>query len=225
MDPLYSKAAKSGVFGALLFAALVFIPAGTIYYRQGWAFLAVFMSSMTAFTVYLALYDKPLLERRIKAGPWHEKEWSQKIIVSLIFLGFFSLIVVSALDVRFGWSAVPAYVSLIGDGLIVLSFLFIFWVIRVNSFAASTIQVAEGQKVISTGPYAYVRHPMYAGALLLLIGMPLSLGSSWALLLIVPFTPVLVWRILDEERFLLRNLPGYAEYAGTVRYRLIPYVW
>jgi protein-S-isoprenylcysteine O-methyltransferase Ste14 len=183
------------------------------------------MSSTTAFTVYLALYDKPLLGRRIKAGPWHEKEWSQKIIVSLIFLGFFSLIVVSALDVRFGWSAVPPYVSLIGDALIVLSFLFIFWVIRVNSFAASTIQVAEGQKVISTGPYAYVRHPMYAAALLLLIGMPLSLGSSWALLLIVPFAPVLVWRILDEERFLRRNLPGYAEYVGAVRYRLIPYVW
>src|SRR5258708_25663874 len=105
MDPLYSQAAKSGVFGALLFAALVFIPAGTIYYWQGWAFLAVFMSSTTAFTVYLALYDKPLLERRIKAGPWHEKEWPQKIIVSLVFLGFFSLTVPSPLAVPFGWSA------------------------------------------------------------------------------------------------------------------------
>src|SRR5260370_36043567 len=115
MDPIFSQAAKSGVFGALLFAALVFIPAGTIYYWQGWAFLAVFMSSTTAFTVYLALYDKPLLERRIKAGPWHGKEWSQKILVSLVFLGVFCLIVASALDVRFGWSAVPAYVSLIGD--------------------------------------------------------------------------------------------------------------
>ena len=225
MDPLYSQAVKSGVFGALFFATIIFVPAGTICYWQGWAFLAVFAASTTAFTVYLALYDKPLLERRIKAGPWHEKEWSQKIIVSLVFLGFYCLIVVSALDVRFGWSAVPAYISVIGEALIVLSFLFIFWVIKVNSFAASTIQVAEGQKVISTGPYANVRHPMYTGAFLLLICMPLSLGSWWALLLIVPFTPVLVWRILDEERFLRRNLPGYAEYAGTVRYRLLPYVW
>ena len=101
MDPLYSQAVKSGVFGALFFAALIFVPAGTIYYWQGWAFLAVFAASTTALTVYLALYDKPLLERRIKAGPWHEKEWSQKIIVSLVFLGFFSLIIASALDVRF----------------------------------------------------------------------------------------------------------------------------
>jgi protein-S-isoprenylcysteine O-methyltransferase Ste14 len=224
-DPLYSQAVKSGVFGFLLFAALIFVPAGTIYYWQGWAFLAVFAASSTAFTVYLALYDKPLLERRIKAGPWHETEWSQKIIVSLVFLGFFSLTAVSAIDVRFGWSSVPAYVSLIGDALIVLSFLFIFWVIKVNSFAASTIQVEDDQKVISSGPYAYVRHPMYAGALLLLVGMPLSLGSWWTLLLIFPFTPVLAWRILDEERFLRRNLPGYTEYTDTVRYRLIPYAW
>src|SRR5215813_7326667 len=144
MDPLYSQAVKSGVFGAL-FAALIFVPAGTIYYWQGWAFLTVFAASTAAFTVYLALYDKPLLERRIKAGPWHEKEWSQKIIVSLVFLGFFSLIIASALDVRFGWSAVRAYISLIGEALIVLSFLFIFWVIKVNSFAASTIQVTEDQ--------------------------------------------------------------------------------
>jgi len=225
MDPLYWQAVKSGIFGALLFAALVFVPAGTLNYWQGWAFLAVVSASSTAFTVYLAMFDKPLLERRIKAGPWCEKESSQKIIVSLVFLGFFSLVAVSALDVRFGWSSMPAYVSIIGEMLIVLSFLFMFWVIKVNSFAASTIQVVEDQKVISTGPYAHVRHPMYSGALLLLIGMPLALGSWWALILIVPFTPVLVWRTLDEERFLGRNLRGYSEYTGTVRYRLIPYVW
>src|SRR5215472_6736572 len=197
MDSLYSQAVKSGVFGALFFAALIFVPAGTICYWQGWAFLAVFASSTTAFTIYLALFDKPLLERRIKAGPWHEKESSQKIIVSLVFLGFFSLVTVSALDVRLGWSAVPAHVSIISEVLIVLSFLLMFWVIKVNSFAASTIQVVEDQKVISTGPYAHVRHPMYSGALLLLIGMPLALGSLWALILFVPFTMVLAWRILD----------------------------
>jgi protein-S-isoprenylcysteine O-methyltransferase Ste14 len=225
MDPLYLQALKSGILGVLLFAALIFVPAGTLDYRQGWVFLAVFAASTTAFTVYLALFDKPLLERRIKAGPWHEQESSQKIIVSLVLVGFFSLIVGSALDVRFGWSSMPGYVSLIGEALIVLSFLFIFWVIKVNSFAASTIQVAEDQRVISTGPYAYVRHPMYAGALPLLVGMPLALGSWWALILVAPFISVLVWRILDEERFLFRNLPGYAEYAGTMRYRLIPYVW
>jgi protein-S-isoprenylcysteine O-methyltransferase Ste14 len=225
MDPLYWQAVRSGIFGLLLFAALIFVPAGTVHYWQGWAFLAVFAATTIAFTLYLALYDKPLLERRIKAGPWHETESSQKIIVSLVLLGFFSLIVVSALDVRFGWSSMPAYVSLIGEALIVLSFLFIFWVVKVNSFAASTIQVTEDQKVVSTGPYAYVRHPMYSGALVLLISIPLSLGSWWALLLIVPFMPVLAWRVLDEERFLRQNLAGYVEYVGKVRYRLIPSVW
>jgi len=225
MDPLYVQAVKSGIFGILLFAALIFVPAGTLNYWQGWLFLAVFAASTTAFTVYLALFDRPLLERRIKAGPWYEKESSQKIIVSLVFLGFFSLIVVSALDIRFGWSSVPTSVSLIGEALVVLSFLFIFWVVKVNSFAASTIQVAEDQRVISTGPYAHIRHPMYSGAILLLVGMPLALGSWWALIVIAPFMPVLVWRILDEERFLRRNLSGYAEYASTVRYRLIPHMW
>jgi protein-S-isoprenylcysteine O-methyltransferase Ste14 len=225
MDPLYLQAVKSGVFGLLLFAVLIFVPAGTLNYWQGWTFLAVFTATTTAFTTYLALYDKPLLERRMKAGPWHETESSQKIIVSLVFLGFFSLIAVSALDVRFGWSSVPAYIALIGEALIVVSFLFIFWVVKVNSFAASTIQVTEDQTVISTGPYAYVRHPMYSGALLLLIGMPLALGSWWALLLIVPLMPVLVWRILDEERFLRAHLPGYVEYAYKVQYRLVPSVW
>src|SRR5215831_9850499 len=123
MDPLYLQAVKSGIFGTLLFAALIFVPAGTLNYWQGWLFLAVFAASTTAFTVYLALFDKPLLERRMKAGPWHEKESSQKIIVSLVFLGFFSLVTVSALDVRLGWSAVPAHVSIISEVLIVLSFL------------------------------------------------------------------------------------------------------
>jgi len=225
MDALYVQAVKSGIFGILLFAALIFVPAGTLNYWQGWLFLAVFAASTTAFTVYLALFDKPLLERRMKAGPWHEQESSQKIIVSLVFVGFFSLIAVSALDVRFGWSRLPAFISLIGEALIVSSFLFIFWVVRVNSFAASTIQVTEDQKVVSTGPYAHIRHPMYSGALLLLVGIPLALGSWWALILIAPVMPVLIWRILDEERFLLRNLPGYAEYASTMRYRLIPHVW
>jgi protein-S-isoprenylcysteine O-methyltransferase Ste14 len=113
-------------------------------------------------------------------------------------------------------------VSLLGDSLIALAFLVIFFVMKENSYAASTIQVAEGQKVISTGPYAVVRHPMYAGALLLLIGMPLALGSWYGLLGIFLFLPVLIWRLLDEEQFLSRNLPGYLEYKAKVRWRLIP---
>ena len=135
------------------------------------------------------------------------------------------LIVVSAFDYRYAWSPVAPAVSILGDVVIVLSFLFTFWVIRVNSFAASNIRVEKDQRVIDTGPYAHVRHPMYAGAIWLFVGMPLALGSWWPLALILPFVPVLLWRLLDEERILQRDLPGYTEYMRRVRARLIPFVW
>jgi protein-S-isoprenylcysteine O-methyltransferase Ste14 len=225
MDPLYRQSLVRGILGTIFFIALVFGSAGTFLYWQGWLFLAVFAASTTAFTIYLALYDRPLLERRLKAGPQYEKERSQKIIVSLIFLSFFALIVLPAFDHRYGWSRVSWPVAILGDALIVLSFLFIFWVIRVNSYAASNIRVETDQKVIDTGPYAYVRHPMYAGALWLMIGTPLALGAWWWTLLVIPFSVVLVWRLVDEERILRRDLRGYTEYTRRVRYRLIPYVW
>ena len=225
MNSLYRQALIQSVFGLLFFIGLIFLPAGTWNYWQGWVFLAVFAVSATGFTVYLALYDKPLLERRLKAGPWHEKERSQKIIVSLVFAAFFALIVLPALDYRYGLSPVPSWVSLVGNILVVLSFLAIFWVVRTNSWAASNIRVEADQKVIDTGPYAYVRHPMYAAAIWLLAAIPLALGSWWSTALLVPFFLILLWRILDEERILLRDLPGYAEYTRRVTYRLVPHVW
>src|SRR5215510_11350655 len=222
MDSLYRQAIVQGVFGPILFVALIFWPAGTFAYWQGWLFLGIFAASSVGFTVYLAIYDKPLLERRMKAGPQHERERSQKIIVSLVYLAFFASIVLPALDYRYAWSPVAPWVSILGDVVILLSFLFLFWVIRVNSFAASNIRVEEGQPVIDTGPYAYVRHPMYASAFWLLVGIPLALGSWWGLGLIVPFLPVLLWRLLDEEKILNAQLRGYTEYTQRVRYRLIP---
>jgi protein-S-isoprenylcysteine O-methyltransferase Ste14 len=135
------------------------------------------------------------------------------------------LLVFPALDHQFGWSPVPPYVSVAGDALVALGFLFIFFVFAENSYGASTIQVAEGQRVISTGPYALVRHPMYAGALVMLIGIPLALDSWWGLVVLLFMTPVLVWRLLDEEKFLSRNLPGYVEYQRKVQYRLVPFIW
>ena len=214
-----------GVLGTCLFVVLIFGTAGTFDYWQGWLFLGVFAVSTVSFTLYMAFYDRPLLERRLKAGPQHEQERSQKIIVSLIFLAFFASIVLPVLDYRYEWSPVAPWVSILGDVLIVLSFLFIFWVTRTNSFAASNIRVEKDQSVIDTGPYAYVRHPMYAGAIWLIGGMPLALGSWWSLVLILPFLPVLLWRLLDEERILRRDLPGYPEYMRRVRSRLIPFVW
>jgi protein-S-isoprenylcysteine O-methyltransferase Ste14 len=225
MNSLMTKAIVQGVCGLAFFAALVYFSAGTWDYWQGWLFLGVFTASTVGFTVYLMRYDRPLLERRMNAGPWKENETSQKIIVSLIIISFLLFIVLPILDYRHGLSPVPAWVSIVGNIIIALSFLFIFWVVRVNSFAAANIAVAPDQKVISTGPYAYVRHPMYAGTLWLFVGIPLALGSWWTIALIIPFFPVLLWRLLDEERILRRDLPGYTEYTQYVRFRLVPFVW
>jgi len=222
MKDLHARTIRAGVRGFVVLAILIFLPAGTLRYWQGWAFLATFTVCSTALTVYMALYDEKLLERRLRAGPAAETETSQKIIMALVMLGFATFLVFPTLDHRFGWSPVPLYVSIIGDGLIALGYLFIFFVLRENSYAASTIQIADDQKVISTGPYALVRHPMYAGALLLLLGMPLALDSWYGLLGILVIVPALIWRLKDEERFLTRNLPGYAEYTSNVRWRLIP---
>src|SRR5262249_24380875 len=140
-------------------------------------------------------------------------------------ISFILLLVVPALDYRFGWSDVPTSVVVAGEVLFAVGFYFIFLVYRENTFASATIEIAENQRVISSGPYAIVRHPMYASALLYLIGTPLALGSYWGLVPLAVMLPFLVWRLLDEERFLAKNLPGYTEYQATVRCRLIPLVW
>jgi protein-S-isoprenylcysteine O-methyltransferase Ste14 len=225
MQTLCVRAFRSSLLGTLMMAALLFLPAGTLDYWQAWVFMFVFVSASGAVTVYLAIHDPRLLERRMRAGPAAEKERSQKFIMSLAMTGFIGLLAIPAFDHRFGWSRVPAYVCLIGDALIVIGFLLVFFVIKVNTYAASTIQVAEDQKVISTGPYALVRHPMYAGSFPILIGTPLALGSWWGLSALIVIVPALIWRLLDEENFLKKNLPGYTEYTGKVRYRLVPYVW
>ena len=225
MDPLHRQAIVQGLFGTALFVVLIFWPAGTFDYWQGWLFLGAFAASSVGFTVYLAIYDRPLLERRMKAGPQYEQARSQKIIVLLIALAFCVSVVLPVLDHRYAWSPVGAWVSILGDVMIVLSYLFIFRAIRVNSFAASNVRVEKDQRVIDAGPYARVRHPMYAAAIWLFVGMPLALGSWWSLGLIVVLLPVLMWRLLDEEKILESDLPGYSDYMRRVRFRLIPFVW
>ena len=225
MNPFYRQAIAQSVFGFGFFIALIFLTAGTWDYWRGWLFLAVFAASTAGFTLYLAIFDKPLLERRLRAGPWHEQRRSQQVIVSLVYVAFFAFLILPILDYRHGLSRVSPWVSVVGNALIVLSFLAIFRVVRVNSWAASNVRVEAGQQVIDTGPYAHVRHPMYASAIWLFVGIPLALGSWWTLALLVPFLPVLLWRLLDEEKLLARELPGYTEYMRRVRYRLIPHVW
>ena len=215
--------ANLSTFAILL--ACLFIPAGTLSYWQAWVFLAVFAVSSQALGIYFLAHDRKLIERRMKIGPVAEQRPVQKIISALFMLGFVGFLVLPAFDHRFGWSPVAPVLSILANAIIVLSFVLFFLVMQSNSYAASTIQVEEGQPVVSTGPYAYVRHPMYSGALLLLAAMPLALGSWLSVLLLVPFFPVLAWRILDEEDFLRQNLPGYDEYMRRVQYRLVPQVW
>jgi protein-S-isoprenylcysteine O-methyltransferase Ste14 len=211
--------------GVVALAALLLLPAGTLDYWQAWVFIVVFLGAANAIGAYLALKDPALLERRKRIGPTAEQGTAQRIIISVGILSFLGVLVFSALDQRFGWSTVPPYVSVVGDVLVALGLFIDLLVFRENTYGGSSIRVVEGQQVISTGPYAIVRHPMYAGVLIMMVGIPLALGSWWGLLLVAVTAPVLIWRILDEEKVLQQELPGYTEYMHDVRYRLAPSVW
>ena len=204
---------------------LIFVPAGTLRYWQGWVYVVVFAICCGAYTVYLAKHDPALLKRRTEVGVSHERELTQKLVIALFFAAYIALVALPPLDVRFGWSSMPWQVSIVGDALVVFSFYLFYLVSKVNTYAAANVRVEEGQEVISTGAYEFVRHPMYFGALFLLVGTPVALGSWWTLLLFPVFVPLLVARILNEEGVLRRDLPGYVEYMQKVRYRLIPGVW
>jgi protein-S-isoprenylcysteine O-methyltransferase Ste14 len=209
----------AGVMCALLFGT-----AGTTQYWQAWVYVSIFLGASALTTFYLTKKDRALLARRMRGGPMFEKEGTQRIIMVFTSLGFIALLVVPALDHRFGWSAVAVWAVVLGDVLVAIGFYLIFLVYRENSFTAATIEVAPGQKVIATGPYAVVRHPMYASGSLYVLGTPLALGSYWGFLAFAAMTPFLLWRLLDEERILARDLPGYAEYRKRVRHRLVPMV-
>jgi protein-S-isoprenylcysteine O-methyltransferase Ste14 len=210
---------------AILMGLLLFIPAGTARYWQGWSYLAVFFGAAILLTLYLAKNDPALLQRRLRGGPTAEKEASQKIIMSFASLGFIAMLVLPALDFRFKWSSVPLYLVIAGDLLMALGYYIVFRVYRESSFTSATIEVAADQRVISTGPYAVVRHPMYAGSFLYLAATPLALGSYWGLLPLLVIMPSVIWRLFDEERFLSKNLPQYAAYCAKLRWRLIPGVF
>jgi protein-S-isoprenylcysteine O-methyltransferase Ste14 len=206
-------------------AAIIFLPAGTLDYWQGWVYLGIFVACCALITAALLKLDPALVARRLEVGPKAEHEPAQKRIQWVASLCLLALYIVSALDHGQGWSVVPTSVVLIGDLLTVLGFAAMYRVFRENSYAAAIVTVEAGQRVISTGPYAWVRHPMYAGALLLFLGTPLALGSWWGLAVYIPSVAILVARLRDEEQFLTRNLPGYDDYCRRVRFRLMPGVW
>jgi protein-S-isoprenylcysteine O-methyltransferase Ste14 len=210
---------------ASVMCALLFGTAGTTRYWQAWVYLGIYVAAAIPTMRYLVRRDPALLERRMRGGPMFETERTQRIIMTFTSLGFIALLVVPALDRRFGWSSVPVWAVVLGDVLVATGYCFILLVYRVNSYTASTIQVVPGQAVISTGPYAIVRHPMYASGSLYIFGTPLALGSYWGFVAIAAMMPFLLWRLLDEERILTRDLPGYAEYRQRVRHRLVPLIW
>jgi protein-S-isoprenylcysteine O-methyltransferase Ste14 len=225
MKKLIIPTLRTFLIGAVVLGILLFLPAWTLNYWQAWVFIVVFLLSANAIGVFLSLKDPALLERRKQVGPKAEQSPLQKIIMTIALISLTGLLVFSALDHRFGWSVMPLFVPIVGEVLIVLGFMINYFVFKENTFGASNITTEATQKVITSGPYAYLRHPMYAGVLVLLSGVPLALGSYWGLLVLAVAIPGLIVRILDEEKLLKKELPGYSEYMQKVKYRLIPLIW
>ncbi len=209
----------------LVMGLLLFLPADTIDYWQAWVYLTIVVSASTLMTAYLMRKDPALLRRRSSGGPLSEKRVAQKIAMLIVSVGFFGTLVLPALDHRFGWSHVPLYATVAGDVLLALGYYVVFRVAKENTFASAKIELSQDQEVISTGPYALVRHPMYSGLLLTFFGTPLALGSYRGLLASALTTFAFIWRLFDEERFLAESLSGYVEYCHQVRWRLLPGVF
>jgi len=222
---LLARALAGLTFLLVAIAAAVFISAGTLDYWQAWTFLGVFGTCVLAITIDLARRDPALLERRVKAGPLAEPSVIQTIVQSIASFAFLGLFAVAGLDHRFGWSHVPAVIAIAGNALVAVGLAIVVFVFRANTYTSAVIAIAEQQRVVSTGPYAVVRHPMYAGAGIMLVGSALALASWWAACAVVLLLAVIVWRLLDEERVLATELAGYAEYRERVRWRLVPFVW
>lgn len=219
------KAASSSVFGLIVLGVLLFLPAGTINYWQAWVFVATTLAATILPTLYIARTNPAALQRRMHAGPKAETRGIQKIAIVGAMLAILLMLTLSAYDHRMGWSHPPGWVCLLGDLLVACGLGIAMLVIIQNGYAAATVTVETGQHVVSGGLYKLVRHPMYVGNVVMMIGVPLALGSYWGLLLVLPGIVVLVVRIRDEEQLLAEQLAGYREYTQQVRYRLLPYVW
>ncbi|QLL09932.1 isoprenylcysteine carboxylmethyltransferase family protein [Mycobacterium vicinigordonae] len=206
------------------FALLIFLPAGTLNYWQAWVFLTVSLSTWIP-GFYLLAKNPGALERRMRGGPAAETRAVQKLVMAAIWLSLVAGIVLSALDHRFGWSHVPDAVCVLGNLVVAAGLSVATLVLIQNNYAAATVRVEPGQQVVSTGLYRLVRHPMYTGNVILMVGVPLALGSYWGLVFVIPVLIVLTLRIRDEEKLLRLELAGYDEYTRKVRYRLLPHMW
>lgn len=210
------------LMGILLVGALLFLPAGSLLYPNAWLFLGLLFLPMLALGVVLLIKAPALLEKRLNAK---EKEGTQKGVVAISALLFLIGFAVAGLDFRFGWSQMPLWVVAVASVVLLVSYGLYAEVMRENAYLSRTIEVQEGQRVVDTGLYGIVRHPMYAVTLWLFLAIPVVLGSWWALLCFLPYVPVIIVRICNEEKVLTAGLAGYSEYKKRVKYRLIPFVW
>ena len=210
------------ISGVIMFALMFFLPAGTWSYWQAWMYIGVLIIPMLFVLAYFMKRDPELLERRMKM---REERGQQRRIIGVSVLFFILGYLLPGFDIRYGWSNMPAWVSIAAAVVMFLSYLLVFRTMQVNSYLSRIIEVAENQKVIDTDVYGVVRHPMYVGMVVLYVVSPIVLGSWWAVIPALVIIPVIVARILDEEKALENELAGYKEYKQKVKYRLIPFVW
>ena len=219
------KGVVSAALGLVAFGLMLFLPAGTFHYWQAWVFLAVFAFYTWIPSVYLVRKNPAALERRMHAGPLAETRTLQQIVSTVVFICFPAMLVVSALDHRFGRSPVPTTVTVVSDILVAVGLGVAMLVVAQNGYAAANITVESGQTLVSTRLYGLVRHPMYSGSVIMMVGVPLALDSYWGLVFVIPALVALALRIRDEEELLQQQLSGYSEYEQQVHYRLVPFVW
>jgi protein-S-isoprenylcysteine O-methyltransferase Ste14 len=219
------RATASSILGLAVLALLLFLPAGTINYWQAWSFIATATVATIVPTIYIARTNPAALQRRMHGGPLAEARPFQKMVITGMIAALGAMLVFSAFDHRMGWSHAPGWLCLLGDVLVLIGLGIGMLVVVQNGYAASTITVETGQRLATGGVYGFVRHPMYLGSVIMMIGIPLALGSYWGLFFVLPSLLALVLRILDEEKLLAQELAGYPEYTQRVRYRLMPYVW
>ena len=224
---LRSRLALRFSFGVTIGIAVLFIPAGSWRFWEGWVFISELVAASLFMSIYFYQHDRGLLERRLQTK---EKESTQKVFRKLWAPLWSCGLILTGFDYRFGWSGAffgrvpPLWLIVMAQALVMAAYWLVFQVMKANSFASSVIQVDAGQTVISTGPYRLVRHPMYSAISLMLLATPLALGSYVAVPLFVMLIPLLVFRLLNEEKLLRQNLPGYAEYCSQTRFRLVPFV-
>ena len=219
---LFVSAIAKFLLGVVLVGALLFVPAGTFSYWQGWLLMGILFVPMFLAGLVMMWKNPDLLKKRLNAK---EKEKEQSLVVKLSGLMFLAGFILSGLGVRFDWYVLPTWASIAGAVLFLASYVLYAEVLRENTYLSRTIEVQEGQKVIDTGLYGIVRHPMYSATLVLFLSMPLVLGSAYALVVFLAYPFIIGKRLLHEESFLERELAGYKEYKKRVKYRLLPFIW